>query len=90
MEFSLLPQEGNCNKNYHHIFLPSLIYLLFSMFLCSELKWKTQAKSKDWLISTKGNKNKHIHELLFTSQTKKIIVSRRDYEFRPLVSIIQS
>lgn len=69
---SLVSKEKLKQKIYYHTFLPSFLIYLFFMFLFSDLKWKTQTKSKDRLISTAGNNNKHIYELLFTSQTRQL------------------
>lgn len=53
-------------------YLPSLFPYLLLMYLFSDLKWKIQAKSKDRLISSAGNNDKHIYKLLFTSQTRQL------------------
>ena len=53
-------------------YLPSLFPYLLFVYLFSDLKWKTQAKSKDRLISPAGNNDKHIYKLLFTSQTRQL------------------
>lgn len=80
---SLVSKEKLKQKIYYHTFLPLFIYCLF---LFSDLKWKTQTKSKDRLISTAGNNNKHIYELLFTSQTRQLSLEEI---MSPLVSITQ-
>lgn len=80
-----LVSKENHNKNTDcHTSLPPFLFIYCSLGF-SDLKWKTQTKPQNRLISTAGSNKQLIHELLFTSQTNKVIVSSRDLVyFKPL------